>query len=128
MVDTLGLILAVFVSAANFGSQRGLQELLLDYFAQGVKRLRKIWVDNGYSGDALFKWVKGLKKTWKIVLEVVEKQGKGFNLVKSQRVVERTFAWLNNSRRHSKDYEVLTCMSRAMIQISMIAILLRRLA
>ncbi|HEC84817.1 MAG TPA: hypothetical protein ENI48_06195 [Thioploca sp.] len=61
-------------------------------------------------------------------LEVVEKQGKGFNLVKRRWVVERTFAWLNNARRHSKDYEVLACNSEAMIQISMIAILLRRLA
>ena len=30
--------------------------------AQGVKRLRKIWVDNGYSGEPLFQWVQGLKK------------------------------------------------------------------
>ena len=128
LVDTLGLILVVFVTAANVGERRGLQELLLDYFAEGVRRLRKIWVDGGYSGDPLQKWVRSLKKTWKISLEVVEKQGKGFNLVKRRWVVERTFAWINNFRRHSKDYEVLTCSSEAMIQISMISILLRRLA
>ena len=128
LVDTLGLILVVFVTAANVGERRGLQELLLDYFAEGVRRLRKIWVDGGYSGEPLQKWVKLLKKTWQISLEVVEKEGKGFNLVKRRWVVERTFAWINNFRRQSKDYEVLTCNSEAMIQISMISILLRRLA
>ena len=128
MVDTLGLILVVFVTAANASERRGLQELLLDYFAEGTRRLRKIWVDGGYSGNPLQKWVWRLKQTWKISLEVVENKGKGFNLVKRRWVVERTFAWLNNFRRHSKDYEVLTCNSEAMIQISMISILLRRLA
>ena len=37
LVDTLGLILVVFVTAANVGERRGLQELLLDYFAEGVR-------------------------------------------------------------------------------------------
>jgi len=128
MVDTLGLLLVVFVTAANFSERKGLQYLLLDYFSEGVRRLRQIWVDQGYTGKGLFDWVKKLKKTWKINLEVVEKTGKGFNLVKRRWVVERTFAWLNNFRRHSKDYEVLTCNSEAMLQISMISILLRRLA
>ena len=128
LVDTLGLILAVFVTAANFSERKGLQHLLLDYFSDGVKRLRHIWVDGGYSGSPLQQWAAKLKKTWKVVIEVVEKQGKGFNLVKRRWVAERTFAWLNNFRRHSKDYEVLTCNSEAIVMIAMIAILLRRLA
>ena len=41
--------------------------------------------------------------------------------------VERTFAWLLNARRHSRDYERLTANSTAMIQISMIRLLLNRL-
>jgi len=127
LVDTLGLILVVFVSAANVGERRGFKELLLDYFSDGVKRLRKVWLDAGYSGEPLKKWALLLKKTWQVKLDVVEKEGKGFNLVKHRWVVERTFAWLNNFRRHSKDYEEKTCHSEAMIQISMIAILLRRL-
>jgi len=90
--------------------------------------LRKIGADGGDEGNPLQQWVRRLKRTWKISLELVEKQGKGFTDVKRRRVVERTFAWLNNFRRHSKDYEVLTGFQEAMIQISMISILLRRLA
>ena len=128
MTDTLGLIIAVFVTAANFGERDGLRHLSADYFAEGARRLRRIFVDGGYSGAPLYERILKIKKTWKVVLELVENKGKGFNIVKKRWVVERTFAWLNNLRRHSKDYEVLTCNSEAMIQISTIAILLRRLA
>ena len=42
-------------------------------------------------------------------------------------VVERTLAWLNNSRRLSKDYEILTDSAEAMVKISHIHTLLKRL-
>jgi transposase len=41
---------------------------------------------------------------------------------------QRTFAWLLNDRRHSRDYERLTTNSEAMIQLNMIRLLLKRLA
>jgi putative transposase len=128
LVDTLGLILAVVVTAANVSDQKGFKALLTDYFTAGVRRLRKLWVDGGYSGLPLAAWVLGLKRTHKVRLEVVEREGQGFHLVKRRWVVERTLAWVFNYRRHSKDYEVLTDSSEAMIQISMIHVLLRRLA
>ena len=79
-------------------------------------------------GEELAKWVRGLKRTYKIDLEVTDYQGKGFQVVAKRWVVERAFSWLIGYRRHSKDYEVLTRNSEAMIQISMIATLVRRLA
>ena len=42
-------------------------------------------------------------------------------------IVERTLAWLNNSRRLSKDYEILTDSAEAMVKISHIHTLLKRL-
>ncbi len=57
----------------------------------------------GYRGSGLKQWMAGLKKTHKIVLEVVEHLDDGFQVVKCRWVVERTFAWLFNYRRHSKD-------------------------
>lgn len=128
LVDTLGLIINVVVTAADCGDRDGLIGLLQAYFSTGVKRLRKLWVDGGYAGVELKAWVRSLKKTHKIDLEVVEREGKGFHLVKRRWVVERTFAWLLNYRRLSKDYEVLTRNSEAMIQIAMSHLLIKRLA
>jgi putative transposase len=94
--------LAVVVTAANGDDRQGLKALLTYYFTAGVQRLRKIWVDGNYSGRTLHRWVAQLKKTHKVILEPVEKTGPGFNVVKRRWVVERTFAWLFNYRRHSK--------------------------
>jgi len=128
LVDTLGLSLVIIVTPANEGDRNGLKRLLSDHFSNGINRLRKIWADGGYSGSPIYEWVKKLKKTWCVDLEPIEKEGKGFNVVKKRQVVERTFAWIFNFRRNSKDYEILTRNSEAMIQISMISILLRRIA
>ena len=128
LVDTLGLLVAVVVTAANTDDRLGLVLLLQRYFASGVKRRRKLWVDGGYHAQWLCNWVRGLKQTYKVALEVVEHTGKGFQVVKHRWKVERTFAWLLNDRRHSRDYETLTTSSEAMIQISMIRLLLKRLA
>ena len=101
-------------------------DLLSAYFAPGVKRLKKLWVDGGYSGPALKTWVASLKHSHKIDLEVVKKENSGFTVLKRRWVVERTFAWRLNYRRHSKDYEILTRNSEALIQIAMIHLLLKR--
>ncbi|HMB04601.1 MAG TPA: transposase, partial [Isosphaeraceae bacterium] len=42
--------------------------------------------------------------------------------------VERTFAWLGRCRIHSRDYERDPRSSEAQVQISMIGLMLRRLA
>ena len=127
LVDTLGLPICVFVSPADLADRDGLMELLKRYFADGLRRLRKLWVDGGYRGDALKMWVSSLKRTHKIDLEVVQRESKGFEVMKWRWVVERTFAWLLNFRRLCKDYEVLTRNSEALIYIAMIHLLIKRL-
>jgi transposase len=52
----------------------------------------------------------------------------GSGLGKQRWVVERTFAWLGRSRRLAKDCERAPGSSAAMIQVSMIHMMLRRLA
>jgi putative transposase len=51
---------------------------------------------------------------------------KGWSILPQRWVVERTFSWLNNSRRLSKDYEILTVSEENMVRISHFATLLRR--
>jgi putative transposase len=128
LTDTLGLMLCVVVTAANVGDREGLKQLLNRWFIKGVRRIRKLWVDGGYFGEPLRQWVAALKKTHKIDLEVTDHQGKGFQVVAKRWVVERTFSWFGHFRRHSKDYERLPENSQALLQIAMIALLLRRLA
>ena len=128
LVDPLGLLVAVVGTAANTDDRQGLVALLKQYFASGVTRLRTIWVDAGYEAQGLCDWVRGLKHTHKSDLEVVTHTGKGFQVVKHRWKVERTLAWLLNDRRHSRDYERLTVSSEAMVHISMIRLLLKRLA
>ena len=105
IVDTLGLVISAYVSPANIQDRDGLKKVLNQYFEQGETRLRKLWVDGGYRGDDIKEWVADRKQTHKIDLEVVTPDGKGFQIVKRRWVVERTFAWLCNFRRLSKDYE-----------------------
>jgi putative transposase len=81
LVDTLGLILAVLVTPANLDDRQGLVTLLETYVARGARRLRKIGVDQGYEAQWLKEWAAGLKKTHKIDVEVVERQGKGFQVM-----------------------------------------------
>ena len=102
--------------------------MLTRYLASGIKRLRKVWVDGGYRGGTLRESVGALKKTLKLIVEEVEREGKGFQVVKWRWVVQRSFAWLMHYRRHSRDYEVLTENSEAMFQISMTHLLLKHLA
>src|SRR5262245_21417309 len=77
VVDTLGLILAVVVTAVDMEDRLGLVTLLTRYFADGLKRLRKLWVDGGYRAEWLTLWVRGVKHTHKIALEVTENAGPG---------------------------------------------------
>ena len=128
LVDTLGLVISAYVSPASLQDRDGLKKVINQYFEQGETRLRKLWVDGGYRGDDIKEWVADRKQTHKIDLEVVTPDGKGFQVVKRRWVVERTFAWLCNLRRLSKDYEVETDNSEAFIHIVMIYLLINRLA
>lgn len=128
LVDTLGLLLVVVVTAANVADASGLRQLLSRYFAHGVRRLRRLWADGAYAGAPLQSWVGALKRTDKVVLEVVARAPVGFQVVPRRWMVERTLAWLLNFRRLVKDYEVCTRNSEALIQVAMIHLLIRRLA
>ena len=53
------------------------------------------------------------------------KEYKGFRILPKRWVVERTFAWLNFSRRLSKDYEISCSSAETMIMISYASTLLK---
>lgn len=129
LVDTLGLVVMVVVTAANVNDRDGARRLFekLYQIRQGFPRLVRIWVDGGYSGEEFMRWVMD---TYRWILEVVlrPQTAQGFEVLPKRWVVERTFGWFNWCRRLSKDYEILPETSEAFIYVGMIRILLRRLA
>ena len=128
MVDTMGLVWLIVVTAASVQDRDGARTLLAA-LATRMKRLRVIWADGGYSG-VLVEWVRSLRKRGKVRLELVNRsaQGKGFQRLPHRWIVERTFGWFNKWRRLSKDYEYLTETSETNIRVVMIHIMARRLA
>ena len=125
MVDTLGLILAVVVHAANVQDRDGAKGVFTR-MQRIFPRLQLIWADGGYSGK-LIEWVE---KYFCWTLQIVKRNADvhGFVVLPKRWIVERTFAWLGRYRRLSKDYEELTENSEAMILISMINLMSLRLA
>jgi putative transposase len=125
-VDTLGLIVKVLVTEGNIGERDG-AEWLLTTLGTRAPRLELLWVDAGFSGQEFAERI--LAKTG-IRLEVIKRSdtAKGFVQLPKRWIVERTFAWLYNYRRLSKDYEYWVYSSDAMIYAAMVHLMLRRLA
>jgi putative transposase len=125
-VDSMGLLLAVFVTGADVTDGRAACTLLHERLWEELPRLERVDADNSYREGCLQEQVFTLAP---FVLNIVSrpKESKGYVKLPKRWVVERTFAWLGRSRRLSKDYEFLTASSEAMLQVSMIHLMLRRL-
>jgi putative transposase len=125
LVDTLGLLLVVVVTAASVSDPAGAR-LVFARLGGACKKLRKVWVDGTYRGT-LVAWAA--EHLWFILQPVLRSDDmKGFVVLPRRWVVERTLAWLTQCRRLGKDYEGLTASSEAMIYIAMTRLMLRRLA
>ena len=104
-VDTLGNLLALFVSPANESERAhvgGLAEAVQEATGESVEIA---FVDQGYTGErpAQEAEAHGMR------LEIVKHEGakRGFVLLPRRWVVERDFAWASRFRRLAKDYERL---------------------
>jgi putative transposase len=153
LVDTEGLVMKVRVHSAKVPDQDGIR-LLLESMRGRLGRLSHLWVEAGYQGRGK-RWaeeVLGLsvgvvrKPRKPLPEEVAErwarewaKEGKevdwqrlmppkGFKVLPRRWVVERTFSWLGQNRRMSKDYERLPESSEAFVYAAMSRLMARRLA
>ncbi|SER61867.1 Transposase [Streptomyces qinglanensis] len=112
--DTLGLLLAVIVTAASVHDSAGGKQLL-DQVAASLPDVAKVWVDGGYQTSVIN---HGARQG--IDVEVVKRSSNtGFQPLPKRWVVERTFGWLMQHRRLARDYEALPQRSRAMIHWAM---------
>jgi len=123
VVDTLGLLWALVLTPACVQDAEGGKQALTE-FRRHVKFPKIIWVDAAYRAVVDWAWVR-----WVWFLEVVGRLAgqKGFVVQPKRWIVERTFGWLNRSRRLSKDYERTPESSHAFVQVAMIHLMIRRL-
>lgn len=122
-VDTLGLLPAVWVTAASVSDNVGGIHLL-SRIAAAHPQVRKAWTDTGYRTKAIEHGAR-----LGIDVEAVHRDPttKGFNVIPRRWVVERTFGRLMHHRRLAHDYETHPHRSEAMIRLAMIDVISRRL-
>ncbi|MGW7611875.1 IS5 family transposase [Streptomyces sp. NPDC054766] len=123
ITDTLGLLLAVLVTAAGVQDSTA-GKTLLDQAAASHPGLRKVWVDGGYRQHLVEH-----AATLGIDMEITQRKPgtRGFTPIPKRWAVERTYGWLMLHRRLARDYETLPARSEAMIHIAMTDLMTRRL-
>ena len=127
VVDSLGLLLAVVVTAANVDDAKAARALFAQLPGKDYPRLEVVQGDHKYHSPDLDRWLRVHHRRYGIVVIVREPGERRFIPLASRWVVERTFAWLGRYRRLSKDYEHLPESSEAMIKVAGIHHYLRRL-
>lgn len=124
LVDILGLLVVVLVTAANVQDRDAIPQLLKEGRAAS-SRLTNVLVDGAYTGEV----VQNASKATRIDVTMVKRPDiKGFVVVPKRWIVERSFGWLNRDRRLSKDYERTVASSETWIRLSFIHAATRWLA
>ena len=124
LVDTLGLLLLVIVTAASVQDRDG-AKLVFGRARTRYPRLALVWADGGYAGQ-LVEWTKTVCR-W--VLEIVKRTDdlKGFKVLPRRWVVERSLAWYTRCRRLTRDYEGRAETTESWVYLASIQLMLRRL-
>jgi putative transposase len=127
LVDSLGLLLVVLVTVANADDGTTAPKVLARLTAEHQSRLEVIWGDTKYHNHALEGWLVAHPGGYRIGVVGRPAGSVGYVKLPKRWVVERTFAWLGWYRRLSRDYERYADSSEAMVQVSSIHRMLRRL-
>jgi putative transposase len=116
-VDTLGLVLAVSLTAANLHDSKAAFGLFENLASQQYERLEKVLADSAYRGN-LQKW-SSQQLGWQLeIATAVKGYQKGFEITPQRWKVERTISWLQWSRRLAKDYEANTESAATFVLLS----------
>jgi putative transposase len=113
------------VHSAGIQDRDGAKQVLTALVAR-FPGLRLIWADGGYAGK-LVAWVATVLQRALVIVKRPQRT-QGFRVLQWRWIVERTFGWLNRSRRLSKDFEALPETTETWIRIAMIQLMVRRLA
>jgi len=126
--DSLGLLLAVVVTAALADDGATAPRVLGQLDRRRYPRLETVWGDGKSRNHALDAWLERGKKPFEVKVVERPKGSEGFVKLPKRWVAERSFAWLGRDRRQGKDYEWYPESSEAWVRISAIGGMMRRLA
>jgi putative transposase len=126
VVDSMGLLLAVLVTAASVDDAEAARELFARLDGQPMSKVTRMFADSKYHNFELYEWVDEHAK-WK--MEIIRRpEGKrGWVKLPIRWTVERTFAWLTRCRRLSLDREKSVLSSESFVKLAMIQLMLHRL-
>jgi putative transposase len=157
LVDTQGLVIEARLHSAQIQDREGIKLLLdIEARNRLPERLSHLWLDAGYTGeDKGAGWVKKVlgwtaeivrhpkklapEEVMRVWLKEWNREGVAIDLEKLlpekgprpflpiRWIVERTFSWLSQNRRLSKDYERLPESGEAFIYVAMSRLMVRRL-
>jgi putative transposase len=125
LVDTLGLLVVVLVTPASVSDAAGAIGLLKRISRFDQPRLQAITADNAYHRKILYEYIS--TQWYEMQISSRPEGTKGFVPRRHRWVVERTFGWLTQHRRHVKDYERTYASSESQVYISSARLMLRRL-
>lgn len=124
-VDSNGLPHALGITPANIGDRKGAISILKEN-KKHLKKVKKILADGGYTGKNFEKDTQSIISN--VEVEIAKRSElHTFAVIPRRWVVERSFAWLEKSKRLYKNCERLIQSSIAMMQLGFIRILLKRL-
>jgi putative transposase len=123
-VDVLGLVLALLITPANVQDRDAAVPVLTEVHKE-YPTIELAWVDGAYNG----KPIEDVKRNTGLNIETIQhKEGhRGFAVLPSRWVVERTNAWFGRFRILNKEYERSLASSRADVLIAMSVLMLRHL-
>jgi putative transposase len=126
LVDTLGLVLHVLVTAADVQDRDGGILLLSSLFGQ-FPFLRKLFADSAYSGPIFQSGISSAMPD--LAIEIVRRSdyAKGFVVEPMRWIVERTIGWLGRCRRLAKDWENRNHNALSFLRLASIRLMLRKL-
>jgi putative transposase len=127
LVDSLGFLIAVVVTAANVDDARAAQEIFAQVRGRDFPRLRVVYVDGKYHNYELDDWLRTHRRPYRLEVVSRPKGVTGFKPLPVRWVVERTYAWQGRYRALSKDYEHTPKASETVVRIAAIHHLLQRL-
>lgn len=122
-VDTNGLPHAIFVTTANVTDRDG-GIALAEQNRETLSKMRKLLADGGYSGENFATSIRGIIRA---EVEVVKRNElHKFVVLPKRWVVERSFGWLEKSRRLWKNCERKLNTSLQMMTLAFLVLLLKR--